>query len=116
MAVVWTAGAVFGIAWLIFFLPIGIIGTIWFWRRRELQPIKARSPSLVVITDIVLLLYVLLLCLQRVTGDDYPWYGATQQKHNMTGHTMKCRFTYSPLHFTSMPPCHHALIYSYVLL
>lgn len=70
--VVWTAGAVFGIAWLIFFLPIGILGTIWFWRRRALQPIKARSPSLVVITDIVLLLYVLLLCLQRITGDDYP--------------------------------------------
>lgn len=46
-------------------MPIHLCGTIWFWMRRDIQPIKARSPALVVVTDIVLGLYILLLCLNR---------------------------------------------------
>jgi len=51
-----------------------VILTVFFYLRRDKQPIKARSPTLVVLTDIVLILWVLLLCLQRIMGDDYPCY------------------------------------------
>ena len=68
MSSAWTSGAVFGLAWLIFFGPIHIAGCIWFWKRRDIQPIKARSPYLVLVTDVILGLYILLLCLQRCTA------------------------------------------------
>lgn len=62
----------FSLSWLIFFFPIGVAGTLWFWQRRDKQPIKAREPLLVVLTDVVLLVYLVLLCLQRIVRDSYP--------------------------------------------
>ena len=49
----WPAGAVFAVAWCVLFLPIATIAMVMFWRRKEIQPIKARSPVLVLITDAV---------------------------------------------------------------
>src|SRR4051794_36201321 len=37
-------GAVFGLSFLVFFVPICISGIIFFWLRRGIQPIKARQP------------------------------------------------------------------------
>jgi hypothetical protein len=68
----WNAGAVFGIIWVLILPPIHTIGTVLFWQRREIQPIKARSPGLVVLSDIILLLWVILLCIQRIERDQYP--------------------------------------------
>lgn len=72
MAIVWDAGAVFFVSWMVFFFPIAFFGTVWFWRRREIQPIKARSPGLVLIADFFLLGWILLTALQRVVGDEWP--------------------------------------------
>jgi len=72
MSSVTSAGGVFGVVWLVVWLPIFTIGTILFWRRRTIQPIKARSPALVVVTDAILGLYTLALCLQRILVDSYP--------------------------------------------
>lgn len=70
--VYWDAGAVFGLAYFLFVVPLAIGATLWFYRRRSVQPIKARSPELVVLTDIVLILYISLLCMQRVFANVYP--------------------------------------------
>jgi len=72
MAVVWNIGAVFGLAWLIFFGPVMIIGMFWFYNRREFQPIKARNPTMVLITDVILLFWILFNCFQRIIVDEYP--------------------------------------------
>lgn len=72
MAVFWSYGAVFGLFWLIFFVPLAIVGTVWFWLRRDEQPIKARHPALVVVTDMILISYAVLMCCQRILGDSYP--------------------------------------------
>lgn len=68
----WTAGGIFGLTCLLIFLPIFLISLFIFWRRRHKYPIKARSPFLVVVSDLVLLCYLLLLCLQRIIHDYYP--------------------------------------------
>ncbi len=68
----WNAGSVFGVIWAAVTLPIMAGGTALFWRNRDIQPIRARSPLLVVITDIILFLYTLLLCIQRIMTNDYP--------------------------------------------
>ncbi len=59
--VYWDNGAVFGLAYFLAIVPLAIGATLWFYRRRSVQPIKARSPRLVVLTDIVLILYISLL-------------------------------------------------------
>jgi len=69
---VWTAGAVFGLAWMIFFLPIHLVGTVLFWQRRNKQPIKARLPSLVVSADFISFIFVLTLGIQRIVGNAWP--------------------------------------------
>jgi len=68
----WTYGGAWALGYLIFFLPFSIYTTIWFYQRREIQPIKARQPVLVVLTDVILILYVTSLCLQRMISNDYP--------------------------------------------
>jgi len=68
----WNSGAIFAVIWIAIFPLLGTISTIWFWIRRDVQPIKARSPLLVVLTDIVLILYMIVLCLQRIFRDEYP--------------------------------------------
>jgi len=70
----WSGGAIYGLIWGCIFLPLSIILTIFFYLRRDKQPIKARSPVLVVLTDLVLIAWVFLLCLQRILGDSYPCY------------------------------------------
>lgn len=67
-----SAGQVFGIFWLVIAMPVYAFSVYMFWRRREIQPIKARSPYLVLVCDIVLVVFVLVLCLQRIFVDDYP--------------------------------------------
>lgn len=70
--VYWTSGAVFGLGWLCFWMPTSMLVTGWFWQRRDLQPIKARSPALVLISDILLICYGTFLCLRAIVGDSYP--------------------------------------------
>lgn len=53
MATDWPAGSVFAVFWLLLCVPIFLIAMWWFWLRKDVQPIKARSPLLVVITDAV---------------------------------------------------------------
>jgi len=67
-----SAGAIYGICVLVIFVPIAVAGVVWFWLRRDIQPIKARSPELVVITDIILIMYIVILSVQRFVADDYP--------------------------------------------
>jgi len=69
---VWSAGAVFCIIWNIIFLPLQIVAMIFFWRRRDIQPIKARLPALVIQCDVILILFELALCVQRIIVDSYP--------------------------------------------
>jgi hypothetical protein len=40
----WTATAVFSLLWLAITLPGALALLAMFWRRRALQPIKARAP------------------------------------------------------------------------
>lgn len=74
MTASWTAGAVFGLVWLLIWIPSFIAAMLLFYRRRDIQPIKARSPTLVLVTDVILLLYTVLLCLQRIIDSDYPCF------------------------------------------
>jgi len=62
----------FSIAVIVGFEPIAVISTLWFFLRRDVQPIKARQPLLVIITDIIFMLYILIVCLQRAGLNDYP--------------------------------------------
>jgi len=68
----WTSGAVYGLGWLCFWMPTSLLTMLWFWQRRDLQPIKARSPALVLISDILLIAYAAVLCLRPIVGDSYP--------------------------------------------
>jgi len=68
----WTYGGAWALGYMIFFLPFSIYTTIWFYQRKDVQPIKARQPLLVVLTDVILIGYVVSLCLQRMVGDTYP--------------------------------------------
>lgn len=70
--IVWTPGAVFSLGWLLYFGPIALTLILWFWMRKHIQPIKARRPGLVLVTDFLLFLYIVILCLQRIAGDSYP--------------------------------------------
>jgi len=54
------------------FEPFAVFLTFWFYERRDVQPIKARSPVLVVWTDIVLILYSFSLCMQRIFDTSFP--------------------------------------------
>ena len=67
-----SAGGLFAVVYLILFIPCAIGGMIYFYLRRDYQPIKARSPALVVITDAILILYAFVLCIQRIIDDEYP--------------------------------------------
>ena len=68
----WTAGASFAVGWLILWVPIFLVAMYWFKQRAHIQPIKARSPTLVLVTDTILLLYLMSLCFQRIFVKDYP--------------------------------------------
>mmetsp|Transcript_35082 Transcript_35082/g.68882 ORF Transcript_35082/g.68882 Transcript_35082/m.68882 type:complete len:460 (+) Transcript_35082:48-1427(+) len=70
--VFWNSGAIAAMIWLIVFFPMFVFAMIWFWLRREIQPIKARSPRLVLWSDILILGYAVLMCAQRIMGDSYP--------------------------------------------
>jgi len=101
----WNPGAVFGVCWMVFFVPISVVGTIWFWARRDIQPIKARQPVLVVVTDIVLILYVVLLCFQRILSDNYPclltlWSGYIGTLVLFNTYLWRCWTLYFKFHLT----------------
>ena len=49
----WTAGAVFAVFWIVLWLPIFACAMFAFYTNKDVQPIKARSPMLVIVTDIV---------------------------------------------------------------
>jgi hypothetical protein len=68
------AGTIFGLVWLIIFTPIYFVAAFWFYVRRDIQPIKARSPYLVLLCDAVLILYSFVSSVQRLLGDSYPCY------------------------------------------
>jgi hypothetical protein len=70
----WANGSVFGLSYILFFVPLAIFFSAWFWHRRNVQPIKARSPFLVIVTNSVLILYVFLLCIQRIMVASYPCF------------------------------------------
>lgn len=58
MMAVLDAGAVFSIVWLAVFLPPLVVGTVWFWLRKDLQPIKARSPKQLVFGNVVFIVFM----------------------------------------------------------
>ena len=109
----WNAGAIFALVWMIVFTPVYVSGIVWFWRRRDVQPIKAREPPLVVVTDIVLTCYLVVLCLQRILGVDYPclvniWSGYIGTVVLLNLYLWRCE---SPK-LRTIPPCRvfiHAL-------
>ncbi|SPQ96644.1 unnamed protein product (mitochondrion) [Plasmodiophora brassicae] len=72
MMAVLDAGAVFSIVWLAVFLPPLVVGTVWFWLRKDLQPIKARSPKQLVFGNVVFIVFMVVLCMQRVFWKTYP--------------------------------------------
>eukprot|EP00457_Paulinella_chromatophora_P005860 gb/GEZN01005878.1/.p1 GENE.gb/GEZN01005878.1/~~gb/GEZN01005878.1/.p1 ORF type:complete len:482 (-),score=58.94 gb/GEZN01005878.1/:222-1667(-) len=67
-----TVGGVFGACAMLLLLPLQLFLGIVFWRRRDIQPIKARMPGLVVITDFFMFLWIMQLGLQRIAADGYP--------------------------------------------
>jgi hypothetical protein len=106
------SGAVFAVVWASFFLPIMLYCTVHFWRNREIQPIRARSPTLVVITDIILFLYTLLLCCQRIINDDYPcllniWSGYVGTVILFNSYLWRCWTLFYNFNLVS-PPLHVA--------
>lgn len=71
---------VFGLVFLVLFLPVAVPTLIWFYLRQDVQPIKARSPDMVVIADVILITFVVVLCVQRIFDEDYPcWLNVWQQ-------------------------------------
>eukprot|EP01006_Ploeotia_vitrea_P039096 TRINITY_DN66311_c4_g4_i2.p1 TRINITY_DN66311_c4_g4~~TRINITY_DN66311_c4_g4_i2.p1 ORF type:complete len:556 (-),score=324.22 TRINITY_DN66311_c4_g4_i2:198-1865(-) len=66
------AGTVFGAVFVLLWTPLAIGLTAWFWRQRDVQPIKARQPKLVVVSDVMLILYAFVLCVQRIYDDSFP--------------------------------------------
>jgi len=73
----WTPGAIFSVVVIVVFESIVISTTYWFYSRRDVQPIKARQPILVVITDVIWALFVLGTCLQRIIENSFPCSGLT---------------------------------------
>lgn len=47
-------------------VPIFVVSSIWFLMRRNVQPIKARVPLLVFVTDLLLFAYLLATCLEKI--------------------------------------------------
>jgi hypothetical protein len=66
------SGIPFGAVVISLFTPFSVVVSYLFYKRRDIQPIKARSPILVLVTDVILILYVMLLCFQRIFFNDYP--------------------------------------------
>mmetsp|Transcript_20269 Transcript_20269/g.40161 ORF Transcript_20269/g.40161 Transcript_20269/m.40161 type:complete len:489 (-) Transcript_20269:68-1534(-) len=60
-----------GLIWLILFIPISLIFSIWFYKRREIQPIKARQPGLVLFIDFIIILFGIILGFQRIFSDKF---------------------------------------------
>eukprot|EP01083_Nonionella_stella_P193614 714879_1 len=56
---------------IVFPLLAGIT-LVLFWRRREIQPIKARHPTLVLLSGIALSVWPIILAFQRIYSDDFP--------------------------------------------
>jgi len=105
MSSIGDAGSVFGLIILILFTPLAIGCTYFFWKRKDIQPIKARSPGLVVINDVILILYVALLCFQRIFADDYPclltlWSGHVGTILLLNVYLCRCWTLYYTFHLT----------------
>lgn len=86
-------------------MPVALAGTIWFWKRRHIQPIKARMPYLVLCNDVILMLFVLALCIQRIYEETYPcmlnlWSGFIGLIMLFTGYLWRCWSLYFTFHLT----------------
>jgi hypothetical protein len=57
--------ATFFIVFSAIYFPLHFISLICFWLRRNVQPIKARSPEIAAAQSALLFLYALILCLQQ---------------------------------------------------
>lgn len=66
------ASCALGVAWLVIFVPLAVYSTWLFWKRREIQPIKARNPNIVVVNDAVLIVFIVTVCFQRIFSKEYP--------------------------------------------
>ena len=64
--------AQYGLAWLCVTTPIYFIGSFWFYRRRNVQPIKARQPYLVLLGCFGFYLLTLNMCIVEMTKLTYP--------------------------------------------
>lgn len=62
----------FAFAWMLLFVPLALLSTIVFYRRRNIQPIQARSPELMVFANLVFVVFTVTLCTQRIFYYTYP--------------------------------------------
>lgn len=69
-----TVGQVFGVIWMAFFTPIGVLLTRTFQSYKHVQPIKSRVPQYTVYVNFTLIFYSTFICLQRVFSDTYPCF------------------------------------------
>jgi hypothetical protein len=54
--------------------PICLAGLVWFWLRRNLQPIKARTPWLPILQGVIFMLYFPALASRYFLEYQYPCY------------------------------------------
>lgn len=57
---------IFFAVWLALYMPFAIVACYLFYIRSDIQPIKARHPKLTMVSNVILILFCLSLCLQRV--------------------------------------------------
>ena len=58
--------------WLCVFLVIAVPGEILVWCKRDLYPIKHRSPWISLLLGFLIILWQVFTCLQRIYVADYP--------------------------------------------
>jgi len=63
-----------GIIWLAAFIPTWVIGSFLYYHNRDQQPIRAHSPSLVLLCSLTICAYGILICLRGIFANEYPCY------------------------------------------
>lgn len=63
-------GAIFFVVFSSIYFPLHAACLIAFWLRRNIQPIKARSPHIAAVQSALLFAYAITVCLQQATQVD----------------------------------------------
>ena len=58
--------------WAVAFGCVALVGIGFFWHRRDIQPIKAREPGIVVFAALAIVVYTVVLCISRIYVCDFP--------------------------------------------